>query len=95
VLAPAVFSSFSTCAASILWVRVNSVMTCFDGQFMFGERQTIGSYVVGASVKIDCSVTDECCLGHPEEDHDERKTKCTSHGIEGYSVAACFDENTS
>lgn len=28
VVVPAVFSSFSTCAASILWVSVNSVMTC-------------------------------------------------------------------
>ena len=54
-----------------------------------------GSHIVGTSVKVNCSVTNECCLGHPEENHDESEPKCTSHGIESYSIAACFDESAS
>src|SRR4051812_42005291 len=51
-------------------------------------------YVFGSGVEVHYAVTNERCLGHPEEDHDKSKAKGTSHGVKCHSIVARLDNTT-
>jgi hypothetical protein len=50
--------------------------------------------IVASGIKVDGTASNEGGFGHPEENHDQGDSKCTSHSVEGCLVAAVLNDIT-